>query len=433
MHGERIGQLVIFLKLRALRSMSRGVVWDRCLQDERYYDKLHKHCLFEILSAEKPKPARAKKIGITTDPERRWRDAYKDEYRVMIVLCKTDRGVAGALETGLIKEFHLTADNKKPGDDGPRTDKPTYVYFVTSAQDLALAKKPETPEGSDQETSDVESERKPAAVTAPPKKSAQKPASSKFSQPDLAAMAVGAEVVYRMGKDKEWNDIKAHCVYEIKRIQKIEKGGKVGITVDPKRRWVTHKRTTNYCTMVVLAERPNGHAAGDLEAELAGFFHFDENLQPGDDGPKTEKPTFVYYLTRARITDEEEEDDDNTGPEEQLEGISPPRTRSAPDPSPPHTPSPTRTKKAATKKPTAAPRTPKADLDAMRRVRDHTNPRDVTDEDIEVTRRYWKSLGLDISEVDDSPSSISSFERGAAPRRPKTAGKVARRLLEALE
>lgn len=139
-------------------TMQRGVFWDECKKDD-YYAHLVKHCMRVVLNAEHKCPKASRKIvGITVDPERRWAEYYKKEgFHVMIVLCDApDRGAAGALEHHIVKELRLDLDNKKPGDDGPRTGKRTYVYFVTSAK-LDL-QEDETAEGSSSSSSSSSSE-----------------------------------------------------------------------------------------------------------------------------------------------------------------------------------------------------------------------------------------------------------------------------------
>src|SRR5690349_5476297 len=53
----------------------------------------------------------------------------------MLVLVTTDRNTAGALEYVLAALFHLerNSDNKQDEDDGARTNKETYVYYLTNA------------------------------------------------------------------------------------------------------------------------------------------------------------------------------------------------------------------------------------------------------------------------------------------------------------
>lgn len=72
------------------------------------------------------------KIGITDDPDRRWREAYKDEYDEMVlVYWSVSDTVARDVERDLIEWFCDRAENLRSGGGGPPGRRfRRYVYVV---------------------------------------------------------------------------------------------------------------------------------------------------------------------------------------------------------------------------------------------------------------------------------------------------------------
>ena len=75
--------------------------------------------------------ARRFKIGITNDPERRYSQAYADEYDEMIVVYET-RSIdyVSQLEAALIGHNWEVTDNQVGGGGGAIGDPPYYLYIV---------------------------------------------------------------------------------------------------------------------------------------------------------------------------------------------------------------------------------------------------------------------------------------------------------------
>lgn len=75
--------------------------------------------------------ARRFKIGITNHPDRRYSQAYADEYDKMIVIYKTTSiNYVSQLEAKLIQHNWELTDNQVGGGGGANGDPPYYLYIV---------------------------------------------------------------------------------------------------------------------------------------------------------------------------------------------------------------------------------------------------------------------------------------------------------------
>lgn len=71
------------------------------------------------------------KIGISSDPNRRWREEYRGHYDRMLVIYSTSSEKSiRRIEKWLTEYFEDFSDNLRLGGGGPSSSGPYYLYVV---------------------------------------------------------------------------------------------------------------------------------------------------------------------------------------------------------------------------------------------------------------------------------------------------------------